>query len=254
MDYFGQVTTSLLPSILAPVLGVLVIIALGITVFRCRARRRSENMSNTLSSGSEISRERKDWMMIEETPQVNAVTLGQRITSYRRSSTYSPEHVITRLSHAGMSSQNSNGQFSDPFVDSSEIVPSRTSLHPASIHSVDTVSTNLGYTVSVNADARVVGEFGSSIDASSSSLGLHFVAPLTTNDLSTRSPHFSPSWHYDGQSLASSPREREHWDEEQQGEISPVSLQTPASPKSFTLGMGSARLRLHALLEEARKI
>ncbi|KAG8218295.1 hypothetical protein J3R82DRAFT_3909 [Butyriboletus roseoflavus] len=242
----SSTSNSLLPLILGPVLGVLVIFVLGMIVFGCRARRRAENMSNMLSSGSETSRE-QEGRMKEET-RVNAVTVDRRITSYRGSSTYTPEHVIT-LSHAGKSSQNSNGQSSDPFVDRSEIVPSRTGLHAASTHSVDSMSTNVAFTVPVNAIARDVGEFGSSIDASTSSLGLHFVAPLITDDSSTRSPHLSPSWHY---ASTSSPREREHWNEEQQ--TSPVSLQAPASLKPFPLGMGNARLRLHALLEEARKI
>lgn len=256
MNCSGQVTTSLLPIVLGPVLGLLVILVLGMTVFKCRARRRSESMSNASSSGSKTSWDRDDRMMIEDTPRVNAVTLGRRITSYRGSSIYAPEHIITRLSHAGESSQNSNGRFSDPFADSSEIVSSRTSMLPASIHSVDSVSTNLAFTASVNADARDVGEFGSLVDASTSSLELHFVTPLATDDPSTPSSYLSPSWHYDGQSPTSSLREGEHWNEEQQGGISPVSLQGSlrVTPKSFSLGSESARLRLHALLKEAREI
>lgn len=184
MDCSGQVTTRLLPCILGPVLGLLVIVALGMTVvFRCRARSKSEN-----SSGPKTSWDRKDWMMPEETPQTNAVTLGWRITSYRGSPIYMPDQIIIRLSHVGESSQNSDGQFSGPFTNSSEIVSSRTSMFPASIHSVDSASTSLAFTTSANADAGGLGgEVRSSIDASTSSLELYFVAPFAATDSSTPS-------------------------------------------------------------------
>lgn len=254
----GQVTTSLLPLILSPVLGVLVIVALGMTVIRCRTRRRSKTiLSIAHSNDSGTLREQKD-SMIEETSRVTTVTLGRPITSYRASRTYTPEHLTTYISHAGESSQTSNGQLSDPFADSSDMVSSRTSIHPATIHSADSLSTSMAFTVSVNTDTRDIVEApGSLIDASTSSLELQIVAPLVaTDDSSTRSP-YSPSWHYDGLSSTSPPPlEREHWDEEWQGGTSPVSPRTssPGSPKPFCLGTESARLRLHALLEEARRI
>ncbi|KAH0839574.1 MBOAT, membrane-bound O-acyltransferase family-domain-containing protein [Lanmaoa asiatica] len=250
----SSTSNSLLPLILGPVLGMLVIVPLGVTFFRCCTRRPSKNMSNALSSDSESLRERKDWAMVEETPRVDAVILDRAITSHRGSPTRTPEHMTTCISYAGESSQNSNGQYSNPFAGSSDIVSSRTSMHPASIHSVDSVSTDMAFTVSMNADTRDIGDIGSSIDASTSSLELHFVAPLVaTDDTSTQSPYLSPSWHYDSQSPTSSPREGEYWDEEQRGEISPISLRAspPAPPKPFPFGTESARLHLHALFARA---
>lgn len=235
-----QVIVSLLPLILGPVLGVLGILALVVTLFKCRARRRSEYTPTTLSYDPASSRERKDWIMTEETPRVDAVT------PYRLSSAPTPDYVTAFISHPGESLQSSNGHLSDPFADSSAIVSSRTSTPPASIRSVDAVSTDMEFAASANTDTGDVRDSGRLIDASTSSLELHFVTPLAAGyDSSTRSRYLSPTWHYDGQSRTSSSRE---------GESSHSDVAPPAPAKPFFLGRESARLRLHALLKEARGV
>lgn len=243
---------SLLPLILGLLLGILGIVALGAALFRCRGRIRSKYMPTALSYDSESSQERKYNMnmMTEATPRVKTVT---RITPYRPSSTYTREHVATRISHAGESFQSSDGPLSDPFADSSTILSSRTSMPPSSIHSVDSVSTNLEFVRSVNTDTQEGGDFSRLTEESTSSVELHFAPPLVLGRGSlTRTPCVSPTWHYDSQSPRSSSAGEEFRNEEGRDETSRVS--PPASSWPFLLGTESARLRLHALLREAGRV
>ncbi|KAF8121320.1 hypothetical protein EV363DRAFT_1302258 [Boletus edulis] len=238
-----QVIASMLSLILGTVLGVLGVlgvVALAMTLFRCRARRRSKFVPNTLSCDFGTSRERRDRVKTEATPRLNhAVT---RKTSCRPSLT--PEHIGVPVCE---SFQSSNGQPSNPFSDSSTILSSRTSMSSPSIRSVDSVSTGIEFALSVDSDTQEVEGSITMIDASASSLELQFATPFVAGqDSSIRLPYLSRTWHYDSQSATAG-----EYRNEEGSKTSHVA--SPAPSKPFALGTESARLRLRALLKEARR-
>ncbi|KAF9246846.1 hypothetical protein BU15DRAFT_69707 [Melanogaster broomeanus] len=237
-------SNSPLPMILGPVLGILALVALGVVVSRCRARRR--HTGSVLLSPQPDPESSWERTMIEEVPETNPFSPERRIASYGVSSTPTPENTT----YMSIPSQSSNDRISDPFADGSGTVSLRMSLPPPTVHPTDGMSMDIAsvadMSTSVGTEMRTLGDL-ESLDtgfSSSSSLELEFVSPLAVMDASlSRSQFFSPTGHYEGRSALSSSRH---------SSSPPNSARAGVPP--FPLETRSARLRLHALLREARRI
>ncbi|KAH7904099.1 hypothetical protein BJ138DRAFT_33730 [Hygrophoropsis aurantiaca] len=241
----------LLPEILIPVLGVLAMIVLGVTLSRCRARRRRKKHLTQSTFVQEPSSEyrrslaRTDWTPGDSRPMSEVVpnAIGRRILADPFSTLHNPDGSATSGSPFANSSQISEAQTTDPFADSSERASSRTSapsIH--SDHSTETVSTQFAFVTD--------SELGGIESAfSSGSLELNILSPVSSIGASSQSHYFSATGHYPGRPSppSDSPLEKVT---ELLKEDTVVNESAPASPTAF-FPLAGARLR--ALLDEARR-